>query len=58
MKHFDIQFGFAGGIATITLNQFNSIIACVVGLLTVGVMLLRLRREWKNRNVKTIKDGE
>lgn len=57
MKKFDVIFGTAGTTATLTLNQINSILALVAGLLTVGVMFLRLRREWKNRNASITKDG-
>ena len=50
MKNGDIVFGTLGTVGTITLAQFNAILACGAGLLTVGVMGLRLRREWKHRN--------
>lgn len=50
MKHGDIVFGAVGTVGTITLTQFNAMLACAAGILTVGVMALRFRREWKNRN--------
>lgn len=58
MKHPDIFFGVAGTAGTITLTQVNAVLACLAGLLTVAVMTLRLRREWKQRNITTTKDGD
>lgn len=50
MKHADIIFGTVGTASTAVLTQVNTVLACIAGVLTVGVMALRFRREWKNRN--------
>lgn len=50
MKHGDIVFGTAGTVGTITLAQINTALAFAAGILTVGVMAIRFRREWKHRN--------
>lgn len=50
MKHGDIVFGTIGTLGTITLTQFNAMLAFAAGILTVGVMALKFRREWKSRN--------
>jgi hypothetical protein len=49
-RHWDLAFGTGGFIGTITLAQINTAIACAVGLTTLAVMGLRLRREWRHRN--------
>jgi hypothetical protein len=49
-NHWDWIFGSVGTLGTITLGHVNAALACATGLLTVCVMLLKLRREWKNRN--------
>lgn len=49
-KHWDVLFG-AGGIATtLTLTQFNQMLACAAGLVTLFVLVMRARREWRHRN--------
>lgn len=55
-KQWDIIFGTAGTIGTITLAQVNAILACFAGLLTIFVMAMRARREWRNRNDNTPDD--
>jgi len=49
-QNWDVIFGTAGTAGTITLSQINAYLAFMVGVLTVIVMTIRLRREWKNRN--------
>lgn len=50
MRHGDIAFGAIGTAGTFTLAHVNLLLGCIAGALTVGVMLLRLRKEWKHRN--------
>jgi hypothetical protein len=50
MKHGDIVFGTVGTAGTFGLGTVNLWLGCVAGVLTVGVMAIRLRREWKHRN--------
>lgn len=50
MKNIDICFGIAGSVTTWGLTAVNGILALIAGILTVAVMVLRLRREWKIRN--------
>jgi hypothetical protein len=49
-NHWDWIIGTGGTLGTITLGHVNGAIACITGLLTLGVMALKLRRAWKNRN--------
>lgn len=49
-KHWDTIFGTAGAAGTITLGQINAALGIAVGSVTLVVMFLRARREWKNRN--------
>jgi len=50
MKHGDVMFGAAGSLATFVASHFNEFLGSAVGLVSLAVMLLRLRREWKHRN--------
>lgn len=52
MKHGDIFFGAIGTAGTALLSTINVVLACLAGLLTVGIMALRFRREWKHRDDK------
>lgn len=49
-KHWDVYFGVGGTVGSITLGQVNAVLGTVTMILTLGVMALRLRREWKSRN--------
>ena len=46
----DIILGTLGSMAAFTLGAINVFLGISAGLLTVGVMGLRFRKEWKNRN--------
>ncbi len=50
MKYGDVMFGTVAAIFTYAAGHFNEILAAVVGLVSLCVMLLRLRREWKHRD--------
>jgi len=50
MKHSDIVFGTAGTAATFGLGFINVALGCVAGVLTVGILALRFRREWLHRD--------
>jgi hypothetical protein len=50
MKHSDIVFGTIGTITTFILSHFDKALAITAGLITVGILILRFRREWKHRN--------
>ena len=50
MKHGDVMLGAAGSVATFVASHFNEFLGSCVGLVSLAVMLLRLRREWKHRN--------
>ena len=52
MKHGDILFGTIGTSATFGLAQFNQVLACIAGVLTIIVMSVKLLKEWKSRNEK------
>ncbi len=53
-KNWDLIFGAGGFAGTITLDQVNKVLACAVGLLTVLILIFRLRREWKYRNSRKV----
>ena len=44
------MLGAAGSVATFVASHFNEFLGSCVGLVSLAVMLLRLRREWKHRN--------
>ncbi len=44
------MFGAVGTAGTFGLNQINTALGTVAGVLTVTILLLRARREWKRRN--------
>lgn len=46
----DVIFGTAGTAATFGLGFVNVAAGCIAGVLTVGILILRLRREWIHRN--------
>lgn len=50
MKHTDILFGWIATAATFVASHFNAALGATIGLLTLGVMILRFRREWKHRD--------
>lgn len=50
MKSGDIIFGAVGTSATFGLTQINLTLGCIAGVLTVIVMLLKLRKEWRDRD--------
>ena len=50
MKHGDILFGAIGTSATFGLAQVNLILGCIAGVMTVIVMGIKLKKEWKHRN--------
>lgn len=52
MKHGDILFGTIGTTATFGLTLVNLTLGCIAGVMTVVVMAIKLRKEWKNRNEK------
>lgn len=49
-KQWDLCFGAAGTAGTFTLANVSQFFACIAGGITVAILLLRLRREWLNRN--------
>jgi hypothetical protein len=50
MKNGDVVFGTIGTAATFILSHFDKALAIAAGLLTVGILALRFRREWIHRN--------
>lgn len=49
-KHWDVMFGVGGTASTITLTQVNAYLAFISGVITVFIVVVRARREWKHRN--------
>ena len=52
-RHWDIASGAGATLAVVKLESFNSGIATMVGVLTVILLSLRVRSEWRNRNKPT-----
>ena len=50
MKNTDIIVGAAGTGVTFGLGFVNVFLGCVAGVLTVTILCLKLRREWRHRN--------
>lgn len=57
-KHWDICFGVVGTGTTFSLAAINAALACAAGVITITVLLFRLRREWRNRNQPPDKNDE
>lgn len=57
-KHWDICFGAAGALSTWSLARVNLLLSLSVGILSLTVMLMRARREWRNRNQPPDKKDE
>lgn len=49
-QHWDLIVGSFGALGTLTLSQVNGLLAFATGAITLIVMVLKLRREWLNRN--------
>lgn len=47
----DFAIGGTGIMATISLAQFNQMLACGVGILSIAVMTMRLAREWRRKQI-------
>ena len=56
MKHGDILFGTIGTSATFGLSLVNLTLGCIAGVMTVIVMGIKLKKEWKHRNDKKSDD--
>jgi hypothetical protein len=52
MKHGDVIFGAVGTASTFGLGTINALLGCAAGVLTIAVLVFRLRREWIHRNDK------
>lgn len=48
ISYIPVLFGAAGTAATFAL--LNSALGCVAGVLTILLLLGKLRKEWRNRN--------
>lgn len=47
----DVIGGAIGGAATIGVAQVNQWLACAIGVVTFSILLIRLRRAWRHRNI-------
>jgi len=45
-----VLLGTIGTAATFILSHFDKVLAIAAGILTVALLLLKLRREWRHRN--------
>lgn len=50
MKNGDVILGAVGTAATFGLNAVNVVLGSIAGALTVAILVLRFRREWRHRN--------
>ena len=50
MNNGDIAFGVIGTAGTFGLGQINLVLGCTAGVLTIAVMLMRLRKEWRDKD--------
>ncbi len=48
----DVILGVGGLVASFSIAQYNALLGAVGLTITVGVMCIRFRKEWKNRNDK------
>lgn len=48
--HWDLVVGSLGTVGALTLSQVNGLLAFATGAITLIVMVLKLRKEWLNRN--------
>ena len=51
MKNGDVILGTIGSTATFTLGALNVWLGICAGVLTVSVMAIKLRREWRHRDL-------
>ncbi len=54
MKQWDLMLGTAGAATTWGLSDINQALACIAGILTIVLLLYRVRREHKRRNFRFI----
>lgn len=45
-----VLLGTIGTTITFILSNFDKVLAYVAGILTVVLLILKVRREWKHRN--------
>jgi hypothetical protein len=46
----NVLFGTIGTATTFLASHFNYALGCFAGMLTVGILLIRIRKEWRHRN--------
>lgn len=49
-ENWDIGFGGSGVLAVLSLSNLNAGLAAGCGALTLAILALRLRREWRKRD--------
>lgn len=49
-ENWDIGFGSGGTFAILSLASINATLAAGCGALTLAILALRLRREWRKRD--------
>lgn len=49
-RNFDLLFGAAGSGGALWLTHINVCLGIMVATVTLAIMLIRLRKEWKHRN--------
>lgn len=49
-RHTDVAFGFTMTAVTWIASHFNEIVGALIGVTSLAVMIIRLRKEWKHRN--------
>jgi hypothetical protein len=49
-KQIDLLFGWLACAATFITTHFNQFLGAGVGLLSLAIMVIRFRKEWRHRN--------
>lgn len=49
-KYTDVIFGYMASAVTFLAGHINDILALSIGISSLAVMVLRLRKEWRHRD--------
>lgn len=55
-RQWDVLVGVAGTATSLTFAEANTIVAFMAGVLTVMLLMFRVRREWLRRNAGFSRD--
>jgi len=49
-RYLDVAFGYLATAVTYFGHNFDKALAIAIGLLSVGIMIIRFRREWRHKD--------